>query len=214
MSLSSHGIINNIHTSSPRKRSNNRHHLNLSSSSQDDRAYQINVSYQGLTTTMTIYSDETILDACERNAVHDTLGLPWIPFDCRRGNCLSCVSKHKINSRMEHVIPSSRKSKIESTENENELDESVLYSNYDNGLSPSLSRHLFHNSSLEYSDWVITCSSMVTGHGVDIELGVRDDAWEEIYKKRFSSPEEVAIRQQVHSCILFLFQIHSFLRRL
>jgi len=185
------------------------------SDASDETTFQINVSYQGLKTTIPIRQDETILDACERNAVHDTLGLPWIPQDCRRGNCLSCIAKHSPSSKTDHVL--ARKKKFTKGEEEEEdtlwsqtESTSVPTFQEENGLAPSLSQHLFHKeqSPESSSSWVITCSSIVVGHGVDIELGVRDDAWEEIYMTRFYSQEEVAIRQQVCYTIVLL-QISS-----
>jgi len=55
--------------------------------------FQLVVTYQGQSCEVDVYPDETILAALERNGVMDTLCLPTVPAECRRGNCMTCAGR-------------------------------------------------------------------------------------------------------------------------
>jgi ferredoxin len=55
-------------------------------------SHNVTVSYEGLSCDIQVRPGETILDALERNRVGDTLSLPQMPSDCRRGNCMTCTA--------------------------------------------------------------------------------------------------------------------------
>lgn len=116
-------------------------------------AYTVEVIHQNMKTTVDVSPDETILQALERSNVHDTLALPSLPNDCRRGNCLTCSGRHTSESQVHNV----------------EIGEE------ENGLSPSM------KDTVENKGVVLTCCSHVTGDGVQLELGVNDEVWRSVY---------------------------------
>lgn len=67
-----------------------------------DDVHTLTVSYDGLTTTLPIRADESILSALERSG--QLLGLSSLPSDCRQGNCLTCVATHASSSTTENIL--------------------------------------------------------------------------------------------------------------
>lgn len=56
-------------------------------------SYTVKVQYEGNSCDIEVRTTETILDALERWGAADTLALPEMPSDCRRGNCMTCSAK-------------------------------------------------------------------------------------------------------------------------
>lgn len=83
--------------------------------------------------------------------------------DCRRGNCLTCAAQHLQDSIADDLGA------------------------LPDGLSPSVSRELRDEGV------VLTCSSVLRGNGVHLELGANHDVWEQVYKRRFESPQSQRI---------------------
>lgn len=125
-----------------------------SSSSYPSSSYLVEVTYEGRSCKVPIRANETLLSGLERNQVPDRLALPELPSECRRGNCLTCVGRHREESH-----------------------EQALHRDGD-GLSPEMSRQ---TSKLGY---ILTCSSHVVGEGLKLELGENYKAWESLYSRR------------------------------
>lgn len=60
-------------------------------------SYTVTVQYEGNSCDIEVRNSETILDALERAGAADTLALPEMPSDCRRGNCMTCSAKFTDN---------------------------------------------------------------------------------------------------------------------
>ena len=149
-------------------RFNNRHSLSQCSAHENenpepdndvDSSYELQVSYEGSTCTITVTKDdESILAALERNRDRlVSINIPSLPSDCRRGNCLTCTAGHAQGSNV-----------------------SALQRG-DDGLSPYLS------SLAAQQGYILTCSSKVTGNGLHLELGMNHNAWKALYRDRLES---------------------------
>jgi ferredoxin len=143
----------------------------------------ITISYEGQSCDINVQPQESILSALERQSIHiqtQLTTLPDMPFDCRRGNCLTCAALVKDQSVFDTNL------KILRTD--------------DNGLSPTLSNHL------QDQGYILTCSSFVEPQNesdeattasssssssscLHLELGVHNELWNEIYSNRFMTPE-------------------------
>ena len=125
----------------------------------EDDGYDVQIYHQGIQYTIFVRRNESILEALERQTI--LVPLSHIPHECRRGNCLTCSAKvrspKKTNTRDSHAN---------------------ILANVDNGLSPMVS------SELAKSDYILPCSSYITGSGVVLELDQNDKAWDLIYRKR------------------------------
>jgi hypothetical protein len=131
-----------------------------STTQRSEGEYSLQVSYEGRSCTTTIRPGETILTALERTRAADQLAMPdMLPFDCRRGNCLTCVSVQEPQSNTANLVRG------------------------DNGLSPFMSQQA------EKRGYILTCSSTVVGDGVKLRLGVNHQAWEELYQGRLEEEE-------------------------
>ena len=130
-----------------------------SQSSTSQEGHIVKVSYEGNSCDVFINANETILSGLERSSVRQKLGLNELPSDCRRGNCLTCTGRHINQSQ---------------TSNLHRLDD---------GLAPYISNQV------EKAGYVLTCSSLVTGDGVELELGENHRAWEDIYYNRILNEE-------------------------
>ena len=115
------------------------------------QTFNIKITHQNKTATIPIRSDEPILQALERHNLQDTLSLPSLPQDCRRGNCLTCSGRLLCG----------------------DLSQDIKLVN--DGLSPSMSQKI------QKQNIVLTCSSYVKTEGVHLEIGICDDAWREVY---------------------------------
>lgn len=125
-------------------------------------SYPVTVSFDGSSCVIDVQLGESILAAMERHGrVAETLGLPEMPADCRRGNCMTCAARHASDSN-----PTS----LERGED---------------GLAPSLSRHVKKSKSA----YVLTCSSFVKGDGVHLELAENDRIWNDLYRRRLESED-------------------------
>jgi ferredoxin len=112
---------------------------------------------------------ESILAAMERHQVSTKLGiLTDPPSECRRGNCLTCTAAATLNSLKVGI------------EGKQPLSMALRS---DDGLAPSLSEWIARRG------YVLTCSTYVVGPGVDVELGVNHDAWQDVYKNRLEGEE-------------------------
>ena len=144
----------------------------------------VKVSYEGQSCTIKVFPNESILSALERQSIdiqsHLT-ALPEMPSDCRRGNCMTCAGR----------IMNDKNSPTSS----GNYDEFVVRTD-DNGLSPTISKMIADQG------YLLTCSSFVRpprnddssatstpSNILQIELGVHNEIWNEVYDKRFTSPE-------------------------
>lgn len=127
------------------------------------------VSYEGESLEIDALPGESILAAIERHQVSSKLGiLTDPPSECRRGNCLTCTAAATLQppegiGEGKMVLSTALRS--------------------DDGLAPSLSEWIARRG------YVLTCSTYVVGPGVDVELGVNHDAWQDVYKNRLESEE-------------------------
>jgi ferredoxin len=130
----------------------------------------VSISYEGDSCDITIFPEESILDALERQArilKRQLPSLPELPSDCRRGNCLTCAASF---SDPKQALP--------------EL--STLVSTRD-GLSPAMSRLVAEKG------YLLTCSSYLnstwsshhrptSSHAtLSLRLGENHALWQEIY---------------------------------
>jgi ferredoxin len=129
------------------------------SSTTQNGEYSLQVSYEGRSCKTTIRPGESILAALERTRAADQLAMPDMPFDCRRGNCLTCVGMHEPHSHTGNLVRG------------------------ENGLSPFMSQQA------EKRGYILTCSSTIVGDGVKLRIGANHQAWEELYRGRLEEEE-------------------------
>lgn len=135
----------------------------------------LTVSYENSLATVRVFRNETILAALERSPeVAVQLGLPGcaLPFDCRRGNCLTCAAQH---------LPGSQVSNLQPATSVNAAPGAVVVGD---GLSPGMSKLV------KDMGYALTCSSTITGDGVSIRLNVNDQAWQDLYRIRLEDEEQ------------------------
>jgi ferredoxin len=150
----------------------------------------IAVSYDGESCHIIVLPNESILSALERQSIQvqsHLTSLPDTPSDCRRGNCMTCAALVKNPS----------------TTN---LNERLLIRMDENGLSPAMSELITEQG------YVLTCSSFLRDHEADtsmhsvsvleLELGVQNDIWNEIYANRFTTPETQLIARAAMARVL------------
>lgn len=138
-----------------------------------DDAFQLKVTYDGMTCNLDIGKDETILAALERSElVTRGLSLPELPSDCRRGNCMTCAAQHHEESKSDN------------------LDQR------ENGLTPTVAE------ALREKGLVLTCSSFVLGNGVHLELGENDQAWQEVYRARLEDEDTQRVAREAMARVI------------
>jgi len=135
---------------------------------EEEDGHDVQIYHQGIQYTIFVRRNESILEALERQTI--LVPLSHIPHECRRGNCLTCSSK--VLSSKSNNSDDDNSSKTTPQYHTN------ILANVDNGLSPMVS------SELSKSDYILTCSSYVTGPGVVLELDQNDKAWDLIYRRR------------------------------
>ena len=135
--------------------------------SSSDREYSVEVSYEGCTC-------ETLLAAMERTGAADRLSLPSLPYDCRRGNCLTCSGRHMEGSS-----------------------EASLHRG-DDGLSPHMSK------AVKKAGYLLTCSSFVVGNGLKVQLGVNDRVWNDMYRFRMQDDAAVRVAREAMARVIRL----------
>lgn len=136
--------------------------------------YAVEVNYEGRTTEVVVHRDEPILSALERTGAVRRLAISDPPFECRRGNCLTCAGRHAEGSKASSLRRGG------------------------DGLSPQMSKEV---RDLGY---VLTCSSFVLGDGVKLELGSNSDAWEAVHKTRLESPETERVGMEAKARLMRL----------
>jgi len=134
---------------------------------KEEDGHDVQIYHQGIQYTIFVRRNESILEALERQTI--LVPLSHIPHECRRGNCLTCSAK---------VRSSKSTNSEDKTSTSTPQYHTNILANIDNGLSPMVS------SELAKSDYILTCSSYVTGAGVVLELDQNDKAWDLIYRKR------------------------------
>lgn len=140
------------------------------STGESAKPYQFVVTYEGRSCEVDAYPDETILNAMERNSVMDKLCLPNMPADCRRGNCMTCAGR---------ILTGSLEGDGDEGKDSDAAKTDQLVQRGDDGLAP------YASGILQSSDYILLCSSSITGDGVRIELGENSRLWEQMYKTRF-----------------------------
>ena len=136
---------------------------------QPKQSYSVQVSYEGRSCSIDVERDETILTAMERAGAPDTLGVPSLPYDCRKGNCLTCTGRHTPQSN-----PLSLATTMDTSD----------------GLSP----HMSHQ--VNTAGYVLTCCATVVGPGVQLNLGKNEEAWKMMHQTRLQDDEATQIHQQ------------------
>lgn len=124
------------------------------------QGYPVQVSHEGISCEIQVRRNETILAALERCGVAEQLATP-LPFDCRRGNCLTCTGR--LMNRSSSF--------------------SSVVTNAEVGLTPYMAQQV------EEAGFVLTCSSYVTGPGVQLELGQNNHAWQQLWSRHFQTEE-------------------------
>jgi ferredoxin len=69
--------------------------LHSHNSNDNDDRFTITVSYEGDSCQLEVPHGQTILSALESSHVGHELGIPDLPFECRRGNCWTCTARVK-----------------------------------------------------------------------------------------------------------------------
>ena len=157
---------------------NNNKKSNNNKNNSNDAPFQFTVTYEGRSCQVDAYENETILNAMERNSVMDTLCLPTMPSDCRRGNCMTCAGRVLVT---------------------NDAPKGRLVSRSDDGLSPHVS------DKLHASDYVLLCSTHVIANGdLHIVLGENSAIWEELYTTRFTSREAETTKHETVAKLMTL----------
>ena len=136
---------------------------------QPKQSYSVQISYEGRSCTITVERDETILTAMERAGAPDTLGVPSLPYDCRKGNCLTCTGRHTPQSNPLSVARTTDTS---------------------DGLSP----HMSHQ--VNTAGYVLTCCATVVGPGVQLNLGKNEDAWKMMHQTRLQDDEATRVHRE------------------
>jgi ferredoxin len=165
----------------------------------------LQVSYENQFCHIPIIPKETILSALEKHSDKlRLLGLPELPSECRRGNCMTCAGKLVRRKEEEQQQMTNPK--------EEETNPSFEFLNRsENGLSPHISQWL------ESSEYILTCSTIWNVNdftfqdddNVDeglivttttttspthddpnldmwyLELGVNSQIWDQVYHQRF-----------------------------
>jgi len=123
------------------------------------------VTYQNRKSKIFVQKDESILSALENAGISKTLCLSTLPFECRKGNCLTCVGKiiqdPEETSNMKYLVTQ------------------------EDGLEPNLSEEI------KNSGYVLTCSTFVNGDGLKLELGLKDEVWDYVYRGRIMESEQI-----------------------
>jgi ferredoxin len=138
--------------------------------------YTIQVWYEGQSCDVQVMENETILSALERNLVSDKLGLPnhMIPYDCRKGSCLTCTGAHATEGS---VLAAQNGSLVMDKKYDDKNNNKDSGSSSD-GLSPYMSELLRSRG------YVLTCSAKVAGEGLQLVLGEHNTVWKELYQHR------------------------------
>ena len=154
----------------------------------------ITVSYEGQSCNIQVLPNESILSALERQAKYvqsQLTTLPDMPSDCRRGNCMTCAAQIRNHHR-------------------NHNNQDVIIRRHDNGLSPIISNLIADQG------YLLTCSSFVapprqhdattttsdTSNMIQLELGVHHEIWQEVYDRRFTTPETQYVAQAAMARVL------------
>jgi ferredoxin len=143
----------------------------LPPSRNNSAAAVVSISHEGDSCDITIFPEESILDALERQTrilQRQLPSLPELPSDCRRGNCLTCAASF-------------------SDPKQSEL--STVLSTRD-GLSPAMSRlvaekgYLLTCSSYLNPTWSSHSHRSTSSHNtvtLSLRLGENHALWQEIY---------------------------------
>ena len=148
--------------------------LSNSRDSSDADGHSVEITYEGRTTNVMAKPYETILMALERTGASRSLSLSSLPYDCQRGNCLTCSGKIKEGSNLSGIVRG------------------------DDGLAPHVSENI------KKKGYVLTCSSYIVGDGVKLELGKNSDVWEETYKTQQESEETKRVGVEASAKLLRL----------
>jgi ferredoxin len=158
------------------------------------QTFQFVVTYEGRSCEVDAYPDETILNAMERNCVMDKLCLPNMPADCRRGNCMTCAGRILTGRGGDD-----EKEQLLNVKGSKKCDKDTqLVQRGEDGLAP------YASGILQSSDYILLCSSFVTGDGVRIELGENSRLWEEMYQTRFVDEEAEKTKHETVAKLLRL----------
>ena len=129
---------------------------------ENEISHPVQIHHQGLTATIHVKENESILQALERQSSSTSkqssstaLGLSNIPHECRRGNCLTCTSR-LLSDESNHIQP-----------------------NINHGLAPRIGHDLSQHG------FILTCCSYITGPGVTLELEQNEEVWDRVYRGRF-----------------------------
>lgn len=133
------------------------------SSDSNEKEFSVQVTYEGRSCEIHVRPYETLLAAMERSGAADRLCLPSLPSDCRRGNCLTCSARHVEGSKEDSLARG------------------------EDGLSPHMSREV------KKAGYLLTCSSFVVGDSLKVQLGEKEEVWENMYRERLEDERAVHI---------------------
>ena len=167
---------------------------NGSSGSLSVSQHFITISYEGASCQIPIASSssspgETILAALERHQLYlqRQLGLPELSSDCRRGNCLTCAAR-VITDRPQNGEAQARYAEKDDNDGKDSAIPRVIRSA--NGLSPYMAKQV------QDAGYILTCSSFVTGSGLELQLSQQDLLWKLMYQQLFESEETQYVARQ------------------
>ena len=152
-----------------------------SSTTTTTTSFEVQVMYEGKSCNIMVDTNETILSALERNQVSNKLGFSssMVPSSCRRGNCLTCTASIIISDdslRQQVNVDTSN-----SQQRQQKQQSSSCVITKEDGLTPNTSKIL------QEKGYILTCSSHVTGPGLQLRLGENDNVWQELYQTRLEN---------------------------
>ena len=174
--LLSHGPNKQINSNSQNNHPSTIISSSISSIHQENEiSHPVQIHHQGLTATIHVKENESILQALERQSSSSSstpnnkststaLGLSSIPHECRRGNCLTCASRLLSDHHESNIQP-----------------------NINHGLSPRIGNDLTKNG------FILTCCSYITGPGVTLELEQNEEVWDRVYRSRFDNLHQLGM---------------------
>ncbi|KAG5191486.1 2Fe-2S ferredoxin-type domain-containing protein [Tribonema minus] len=127
----------------------------MSATEQKEKTWEVTFELHGEETTVLMRPDDTILQAAELAGLR-------APYDCRRGNCLTCAGRFKAASSYNLVTTLRQEA----------------------GGAVTLDSDTFLCDEAKDEGFFLSCCSYPVGPGLRVELGVQKEAWQIQYCDR------------------------------
>lgn len=158
----------------------------LNNNNNNGDGHYVEVIYENHKSIIFVPKNESILSALENAKIGKTLCLSTLPFECRKGNCLTCVGK---------IIQNSKETDFSLNINK----KLSLVRQEEDGLEPNLS------DEIKNSGYVLTCSTYVINDGLTIELGRKDEVWDYVYRDRIINSQQEQVRNDASASAITSF---------